>query len=116
MVGLAAALATLDVVDREAVPARLHRGGQRFIAGLNRLARQHPAVVAGVAGIPEMCFLQFRNEALGAELARETARRGLLFKRTAYNFVSLAHDDATIGAALETLEDAVTALGAPHAG
>jgi hypothetical protein len=30
--------------------------------------------------------------------------------------VSLAHDDATIGAALETLEDAVTALGAPHAG
>jgi hypothetical protein len=73
-------------------------------------------VIAAVAGIPEMCFLQFRNEPLGAELARETARRGLLFKRTAYNFVSLAHDDATIDAALETLGEAVTALGALHAG
>lgn len=116
MVSFAAALATLDVIEREAVPARLHRSGQRFIAGLNRLARQHPAVIAAVAGIPEMCFLQFRNDALGAELARETARRGLLFKRTAYNFVSLAHDDATIDTALETLGDAVTALGALHAG
>jgi glutamate-1-semialdehyde aminotransferase len=96
MVSFAAALATLDVIEREAVPVRLHRSGQRFIAGLNRLARQHPAVIAAVAGIPEMCFLQFRNDALGAELARETARRGLLFKRTAYNFVSLAHDDATM--------------------
>jgi glutamate-1-semialdehyde 2,1-aminomutase len=116
MVGLAAALATLEVVEREGVPARLHRSGQRLLSGLTRLARQHPTIIAAVAGIPEMCFLQFRNEAQGAELAREAARRGLLFKRTAYNFVSLAHDDSTIDAALETLEDAVTALGALHAG
>ncbi len=34
MVGFAAAVATLDVIEREAVPARLHRSGQRFIAGL----------------------------------------------------------------------------------
>ena len=50
-----------------------------------------------------MCFLQFASEDVSRAVAVGCARRGLLFKRTAYNFVSLAHDDATIDRALETL-------------
>jgi hypothetical protein len=38
-----------------------------------------------------MCYLEFRTERAGAETARSMAHRGVLFKRTAYNFVSLAH-------------------------
>ena len=33
------------------------------------------------------------------------ARRGVLFKRTAYNFVSLAHDEASVVRVLEALDD-----------
>jgi glutamate-1-semialdehyde aminotransferase len=33
------------------------------------------------------------------------AKRGLLFKRTAYNFVSLAHDESAVDRALEIVDD-----------
>ncbi len=39
---------------------------------------------------------RFHDEAAGAVLAVEAARRGLLFKRSTYNFVSWAHDEAAI--------------------
>lgn len=116
MVALAAAKATLDVVEREGVPARLHRSGQRLLEGLARLAQEHPDVIAGVAGIAEMCFLRFRAEEQGTALARLSARRGILFKRTAYNFVSLAHRDVQIDSALTVLDDALREAGSAHAG
>ena len=47
-----------------------------------------------------MCFLRFQSEEIGIRLAREAAGRGLLFKRTAYNFVSLAHDESAVQQAL----------------
>jgi 4-aminobutyrate aminotransferase-like enzyme len=95
-VALAAALATLDVFERESVCAHLHRVGTRLLHGLHDLQHRHPAVVTGVAGVAEMCFLHFAGDEASRAVARECARRGLLFKRTAYNFVSLAHDQATV--------------------
>jgi glutamate-1-semialdehyde 2,1-aminomutase len=106
-VSLAAAGATLTVLERERVPERLARTGGRLLAGLQMLARRHPEVLAGVAGVPQMCFCQFREERHASALARAAARRGVLFKRSAYDFVSLAHDDATIDGTLAVLEDAV---------
>ena len=44
------------------------------------------------------------------ELASWMSQRGLLFKRTAYNFVSLAHDAATIDRSLEILDEALRRL------
>jgi hypothetical protein len=41
-------------------------------------------------------------------VASHCARRGLLFKRTAYNFVSLAHDEATIDESLGILGETLT--------
>jgi glutamate-1-semialdehyde aminotransferase len=107
-VALAAARATLEVMESAAVPAHLARVGARLLAGFEVLATRHPRVVAGVAGLPEMCCLRFHDEGAGTAVAVAAARRGLLFKRSAYNFVSLAHDDAAIDAALEILG---TALG-----
>jgi glutamate-1-semialdehyde 2,1-aminomutase len=104
-VALAAAKATLEVMVREDVCAHLHRVGTRFLHGLHRLGNEHASLVTGVGGVAEMCFLHFATDAISRAVARGCATRGLLFKRTAYNFVSLAHDDATIDRTLTTLEE-----------
>jgi len=104
MVALAAAEATVEVSVRDGVPARLGTQGARLFQGLEALAAKYPAVLRGVAGLPEMCYLRFTDELLGPLLARAAATRGLLWKRSAYNFVSLAHDDASIDRALGILD------------
>lgn len=108
-VSLAAARATLAVVRSEDLPGRLASLGARFYDGLVRLAARHSSV-ADVAGIPEMCYLRFRDERSSRLVAQGCARRGLLFKRTAYNFVSLAHDAAAVDRGLEILAAALGEL------
>jgi len=105
IVQLAAARATLAVVVSEAVPAHLHRVGTRLLHGLHRLQREHAAAVAGVGGVAEMCFLHYASDGVSRAVARGCAARGVLFKRTAYNFVSLAHDEATVDRTLDVLDD-----------
>ncbi len=107
-VALAAAQATLDVFVREDVCAYLHRVGTRLLHGLHRLHRKHADVVTGVGGIAEMCFLHFASERISRDVARGCAAQGLLFKRTAYNFVSLAHDEDTVDRTLGVLDEALT--------
>ena len=108
-VALAAARATLEVFEREDVCGHLHRTGTRLLHGLHELQRAFPQVVSGVGGIAEMCFLHYANEEISRTIAQGAASRGLLFKRTAYNFVSLAHDEGTVDRALAQLSDAVKA-------
>jgi glutamate-1-semialdehyde 2,1-aminomutase len=109
-VSLAASLATLRVMVEQQVPLHLAHVGGRLLSGLRRLAETHAAVVAGVGGVAEMCFLEFRDEAVSGQFARAVARRGLLFKRSAYNFVSLAHDEATIDRSLAVLDESLSTL------
>ncbi len=109
-VALAAALATLEVYESEPVCAHLHRVGTRLLHGLHRLQHEHRHVATSVEGIAEMCFLHFANEDLSSRVAVECARRGLLFKRTAYNFVSYAHSEADVDQALATLGEALRAV------
>jgi hypothetical protein len=52
-----------------------------------------------------MCFLHYASEEVSRSVAAACARRGLLFKRTAYNFVSLAHGSAEIETALGILDE-----------
>jgi glutamate-1-semialdehyde aminotransferase len=58
-----------------------------------------------------MCFLAYRDDATSAAVARGAARRGVLFKRSAYNFVSLAHDDASVDQVLDALDETLRDLG-----
>jgi len=67
--------------------------------------------VTGVGGIAEMCFLHFASEDISREVARGCAGRGLLFKRTAYNFVSMAHDEETVDKTLGILDEVLGAAG-----
>ena len=106
-VSLSAALATLDVFERESVCGHLHRVGTRLLHGLHRLQHEHRDLVPGVGGVAEMCFLHYANEDVSRAVAMGCARRGVLFKRTAYNFVSLAHGEADVDHALDVLGDAL---------
>jgi glutamate-1-semialdehyde aminotransferase len=109
-VALAAATATLRVMEESRVPAHLATVGERLLDGLRALAGRHEAVVARATGLPEMCHLEYRDEAFSGRVATACAERGLLFKRGAYNFVSLAHDAASVDRALEVLDDALSAV------
>ena len=109
-VALAAARATLQVAANEDLPGALARRGGMLLAGLERLAARFPRLTTGARGIPEMCYLEWATEELSGRVARECARRGLLFKRNAYNFVSLAHSDTDIAVALDTLDDVLRGL------
>src|SRR2546422_463015 len=105
-----AAGATLEVFARDDVCGHLHRIGTRLLHGLHEVQRAHSSLVTGVAGIAEMCFLHCATEDLSRALTSRAAERGLLFKRTAYNFVSLAHDEGTVDRALAMLHEALRAI------
>jgi len=72
---------------------------------LSRFRADLAIAVTGVAGLAEMCFLHYATDELSCAVAVRCARRGLLFKRTAYNFVSLAHDEGAVDRALEILDE-----------
>lgn len=103
-VSLAAARATLRTMTAEDLPARLALLGGRLYDGLTDLALRHEL---RVIGIPVMCALAFDDDAASARLAVACARRGLLWKRGAYNFVSLAHDAGTIERMLDIVAEAL---------
>ena len=109
-VSLAAARATFGVLERERVPAHLGRVGALLLTGFRGAAERYPQLVRDVAGIPEMCFLQLRDDHASAAVAAGCARRGVLLKRTAYDFVSLAHDERIIGETLDVLDEVLSEL------
>jgi glutamate-1-semialdehyde aminotransferase len=102
-VSLAAADATLRVLEEVDVPAHLGRVGSELLRGLSILSDQFPAILRRAVGLPEMCFLEFTTGDHGRDVVVECARRGVLFKRSAYNFVSLMHDERVVNDALEVL-------------
>jgi glutamate-1-semialdehyde aminotransferase len=60
-----------------------------------------------------MCFLEYRDEPLSGRVALACAERGLLFKRSAYNFVSLAHDEGLVDRTIDILDDALSGVVDP---
>jgi glutamate-1-semialdehyde 2,1-aminomutase len=112
-VSLAAAKATLEVMQTQRVTDHLQRVGTRLLNGLRVLAREHPDVVSGVGGIPQMCFLHYGDNSVSHAVTAACAQSGLLFKRSAYNFVSLAHTEPVIDRSLEQLNEALSAVAKP---
>lgn len=104
-VSLAAARATIAEIRRRNVIEHLERLGTRLYSGLARIAERDPVGGVRCTGIPQMCYLRYDDESRSQRVAAECARRGLLFKRTAYNFVSLAHDERSVDTALQTLSE-----------
>src|SRR5438094_879775 len=112
-VGDRLAVVVVEPVVVEGVCAHLHQVGTQLLHGLHRLQHRYPHAVTGVAGVAEMCFLNYASEEVSRSVARGCAARGLLFKRTAYNFVSLAHDESTVDRTLEILQEVLGAADGP---
>ncbi len=104
-VGLAAANAVLDVFATEDVIGHIRRVGVMLWSGLEQLTHSRPGVFSVVRGVPEMCYSQFVSTEASEFVAAGAARRGVLFKRSAYNFVSLAHTDEVIDRVLCILDE-----------
>ncbi len=105
-VSLAAAEAVIDTFADEPVVAHLAEQGGALWEVLAGLAEQH-ADRCTIRGVPQMCHVEFHDAEDGGAVARAAAARGVLFKRTAHNFVSYAHTSADIAMTADVLADAM---------
>ncbi|PKO21002.1 MAG: hypothetical protein CVU38_17140 [Chloroflexi bacterium HGW-Chloroflexi-1] len=112
-VSVAAALATIDVLEKTNGVAHLWAMGQRFIDGVNSvIARMHlqEEVEAQPWNVPPMPFIWFkgphgeRREAMREHFYRELTNRGVLMLSDHMNFVNLAHSAEDIDAAIDACE------------
>ena len=102
-VALAAARAVLDVWERTDVAAHLTRVGRLVLDSLAAWPAPRPWTAEG---LPEMWFLRFADDAFERRFLLACARRGVLLKRGAYNFPSLAHDRGEVETTLEVVRAA----------
>jgi glutamate-1-semialdehyde 2,1-aminomutase len=109
-VALAAAGAVLEVWDGTDVAAHLADVGGRLLDGLHRLGGRGRFEVLG---LPEMFLLRFAAEDEERRALLGVAERGVLLKRGAYDFPSLAHGPADVAATLAALAAALAADAAP---
>jgi glutamate-1-semialdehyde aminotransferase len=104
---LAAAQAVLDVWSSTDVAKHIAEVGKAMLEGLAPLAS---AGRFEVCGIPEMWFLRFADREGERRFLLAAVRRGVLLKRGAYDFTSLAHDrravDETLAAVRTALDEA----------
>ena len=92
---LAAARAVLDRHAREDVCARLWQAGEAQMAAA-RDAVVASGVDAAVLGVPPMWFVRHADAVRETRVLEQLTARGVLLKRGAYNFPTLAHDDASL--------------------
>lgn len=111
---LAAASAVLARHAREDVCGRLSAIGTAMRAGVERALAAGGAGGVRSEGIAPMWFLRFESESREANVLAHARSSGVLLKRGAYNFASLAHDDAAL-TELEQALEAAFAAEAPHA-
>jgi glutamate-1-semialdehyde aminotransferase len=93
---LAAAWAVLDWHEQADIPEALWSTGRELREAV--LAAIEASGVDGIAveGIDPMWLLRFDDPARETRFLELAAREGVLFKRGAYNYASVAHDEETI--------------------
>lgn len=93
---LAAAAAVLAWHDRVDVCASLADIGKEMRGVVTAALDASGVTGVAMAGIDPMWFLRFDSEEKETEFLGAAVRNGVLFKRGAYNFAALAHDDDAI--------------------
>ena len=112
---LAAARAVLDVHAGRDVCAELWDTGVRLQDAVGRAVRSTGAAGVRVEGIAPMWFLRFDDDAAQQRFLAAALDAGVLFKRGAYNFASLAHDDAAVDEVERAAHAALATVAAAHA-
>lgn len=93
---LAAARAVLSWHERVDVCASLWKIGADMRAAVAGAIRASGVTGVAIEGIDPMWFLRFADAAVETAFLSAAVRNGVLFKRGAYNFAALAHDDEAI--------------------
>ena len=95
---LAAASAVLDRHEQEDVCAALARTGAALRFAVDRALSTSGYRHASLAGIDCMWMIRFERDEDQSRFLERAIDEGVLFKRGAYNFASLAHDGAAVAA------------------
>lgn len=109
-VSLAAAAAVLDVWEREDVARHIDRVGGALFRALDQLVRG--SAMVRLCGIGPMQFLRFADPGVERRFLLACVSRGLLLKRGAYNFPSLAHGEDEVRITIDIARDALSEAGA----
>ena len=92
-VALAAALAVLDWHDETDVCATLAETGRDMRAAVDRAIAASGTAGVETAGIDAMWMMRWADPARETRFILHALANGVLFKRGAYNFAAVAHDD-----------------------
>ena len=91
---IAAALAVIEIYEgEEDVCAALGRTGQAMRSSVEAAVAASGIKGVTFAGLDQMWFMRFEDNSLERRFVEESVREGVLFKRGAYNYASLAHDE-----------------------
>lgn len=107
-VGLAATAAVLDIHAEVDVCGTLWRVGKQMREGVAAAVTASGVEGVRVTGIDPMWSIEFDDEVRQRRFLERAAHEGVLFKRGAYNYAAMAHDDDEI--LLEIERVASTAL------
>jgi glutamate-1-semialdehyde 2,1-aminomutase len=105
---MAAALATLDVLQAENGPEHMRQMGQRLRDGIAAQAARH-GIGIRQSGPPQMPTILFEDDAdyaKGSRFVQEALKRGVYLHPKHNMFLSLAHTAADIDAALAVTDEA----------
>jgi glutamate-1-semialdehyde 2,1-aminomutase len=108
-VPMAAARATLEIVARDAVPARLERVGRRFVDGYLALGAKHGVPLAA-SGPPAMPYVRVADDPSfmrTERLCAAAAAHGVFLHPHHNWFLGAAHNDADIDESLQRLDAAL---------
>lgn len=107
---LAASLAVLDRHDEMDVCAALAERGRAMRAAVARAIAATGTRGVRTEGLDAMWLLRWDDPARETRFVREALRAGVLFKRGAYDFAALAHDDEAIAAIERAARSALTVM------
>jgi glutamate-1-semialdehyde 2,1-aminomutase len=93
---LAATGAVLAWHDRAEICESLWRTGNEMRQAVSAAIAASETRGVSVEGIDPMWFLKFEDPAVETQFLQTAARNGVLFKRGAYNFAAIAHDEDAI--------------------
>lgn len=107
-IAMAAALATLRILERDNVPVRLHALGESLCRGLHARAKKHGFEIhtSGPPALPFMTFAEETNLHRSQSFATEVIRRGVFIHPHHNWYLCAGHSESDIEDALEVADEA----------
>jgi glutamate-1-semialdehyde 2,1-aminomutase len=115
---MAAALAVLEIYEGEDdICASLARTGADMRSAVESAIAASGIEGVSVSGLDQMWSIRFEDPHVERQFLEESVRAGVLFKRGAYNYASLAHDDEDTIVEIERVASSafVSIVNAPSA-